>query len=382
MPHESGVRFVTFDPRVNQVAALRCAPVPPAVEILSGATIEPEPVRWLWPGWLARGKVHFLAGSPGTGKTTIALSLAAAITSGGRWPDGTDVERGRALIWSGEDDIADTILPRLIAAGADRSRCHFLTGIAEEGKHRPFDPATDMEIVKEAAKRWSDLRLVILDPVATVVRGDSHKNTETRRGLQPLVDLAAELDCAVLGITHLSKGTSGREPLERVTGSVAFGAVARIVLMTVRSADADAPRRLIRAKSNLGLDVGGFEYSLISVRVDGHNFFNQRVDWGEALEGTARELMQVEDPDTTGGARDDAAEFLRQQLRDGPVAVKDLPKAAEAHGHAWGTVKRAKKEIGIIARKATGNGLASGWLWELPLPAKGITGRDEDAHLS
>src|SRR4051812_28030519 len=64
------------------------------VGLLSGLAIEPVAVEWIWPGWLARGKLHLLAGSPGTAKTTIALSLAAAITAGGRWPDGSDVTQG------------------------------------------------------------------------------------------------------------------------------------------------------------------------------------------------------------------------------------------------------------------------------------------------
>ena len=101
---------------------------------------------------------------------------------------------------------------------------------------RGLDPAHDMAKLAEAVRGLPPVRLLILDPVVAAVTGDSHKNTETRRGLQPVVGLAAELGCAVLGITHLSKNSSGREPLDRVTGSVAFGAVARVVLATVKAA--------------------------------------------------------------------------------------------------------------------------------------------------
>src|SRR4029077_9795111 len=175
----------------------------------------------------------------------------------------------------------------------------------------------------KAARKLPDLKMVILDPVVAAVSGDSHKNTETRRGLQPVVDLAGQLDCAVLGITHLSKGTSGREPLERVAGSIAFGAVARVVWATVKPADPKAPRRVVRAKSNLGPDTGGFEYTLFGAPVPGHDFNAQRVEWGEALEGTARELMAVEQPDDSGDALEDAEAFLLDVLRDGPVATKE-----------------------------------------------------------
>ena len=96
-----------------------------SVIFLCGKDLTPQPVEWLWQGWLAKGKLHILAGAPGQGKTTLALTLAATVTIGGRWPDGRISEQGNVLIWSGEDDAADTLLPRLIAAGADRNKCFF-----------------------------------------------------------------------------------------------------------------------------------------------------------------------------------------------------------------------------------------------------------------
>ncbi|MFM6019619.1 MAG: AAA family ATPase [Dolichospermum sp.] len=67
---------------------------PPAdgVVLTCGADLRPEPVAWLWPAWLALGKLHVLAGAPGTGKTTIGMELAAGVTTGGWWPDGTRCE--------------------------------------------------------------------------------------------------------------------------------------------------------------------------------------------------------------------------------------------------------------------------------------------------
>ena len=59
------------------------------VDLINGSTVTPERIDWVWEGWLAGGKLHILGGSAGTGKTTLALAMAAIITTGGLWPDGT-----------------------------------------------------------------------------------------------------------------------------------------------------------------------------------------------------------------------------------------------------------------------------------------------------
>ena len=131
---------------------LQSAGLPPTVVLVNGADLTPEPVRWLWPDWLALGKLHILAGAPGQGKTTIALAVAATLTIGGRWPDGSRCAPGNVLIWSGEDDPADTLLPRLIASGADRTRCYFVSGTRIDGEVESFDPARDMAALEEQAQ--------------------------------------------------------------------------------------------------------------------------------------------------------------------------------------------------------------------------------------
>jgi putative DNA primase/helicase len=378
-----GTPFTVFDdsiPRANGRNGK--ADREPTVNILPASAYSPKALRWIWDGWLARGKLHLLAGAAGTGKTTIAISIAATVSAGVRWPDGTAGDYGDVLIWSGEDDIADTLLPRLMAVGGNLDRVHFVDGFTDShGKGRPFDPATDLQALAKAARQLPNLKLIILDPVVGVLGSiDSHRNTETRRGLQPVVDLAAEIGCCLLGITHFSKNTSGREPLERVAGSMAFGAVARGVLGTVKPADPDEPRRLVRVKANNGSDCGGFAYTLHRVAIPGHpDIIAQRTDWGEALEGSARELMAVEDgdADAAADAMAEAETFLAELLRDGPVATREIMAAAAAHGHTRRTLFRAKDGMGV---KATKNGFEAGWSWQLPPPPKGANDGGEECQ--
>ena len=193
-----------------------------------------------------------------------------------------------------------------------------------------------------------------------------------RRGLQPLVDLGLELDCAVLGITHFSKGSSGRDPVERVMGSQAFGALARVVIVAAKESgsDADSPSRrfIALAKSNISPDGGGFDYELHQGELESHQgIVATHVEWRGAIVGSARELLgavEVEGAeDGMGSERDDAKAFLVSLLSDGPVSVKAIRVDATGAGYAWRTIERAKKDAGIDARKL---GLKDGWVWALP----------------
>lgn len=345
------------------------------LELISAASIIPRPIHWLWDGWLAQGKLHILAGSPGTGKTTIALSMAATITTGERWPDGSTAAKGDVLIWSGEDNPTDALVPRLLASGADLNRIHFVVGVRDGDRVRPFDPAADMAKLAAAMARLPNLHLLVIDPIVSAVSGDSHKNAEVRRGLQPLVDLAQQAGVAVLGISHFTKGTAGRDPTERVTGSLAFGALARLVMCTAKPAEDGAKRRLVRAKSNIGPDGSGFEYDLVQTPLPSHSgIIGQAVCWGDALEGSARTLLaEVEtipdDGDT--GALAKAEAFLRNLLANGPMPADKVKTAAKEAGAKWATVRRAKEALGIVPIK---RGMSGGWWWVLP------SDPPEDAH--
>ena len=366
-------------PQVEELAQ----DVPPtparAVVLACGTDLKPEPVRWLWRDWLALGKLHILAGAPGQGKTTLALSMGATVTTGGHWPDGTRCERGNILVWSGEDDHADTLLPRLLAAGADRARCYFVEGTRnEDGALEPFDPAHDLHRLQEAVQKIGGVRLLIVDPIVSAVVGDSHKNTEVRRALQPVVDLASTCGFAVLGITHFSKGGQATDPAQRVVGSVAFTAVARVVLVAakVKAEDGAEDRRILaRSKSNLGPDDGGFEYRL-EQREPLPGLFASCVAWGRTVTGTARELLtdpnEVADCDTL-----DVIGFLRGLLADGPMTAKDVFKDADGAGYSRDQIKRASLKLGVEKEKT---GMGGGWVWVLP-DAEGSTKSAKGARL-
>lgn len=345
---------------------VRAAAAGPSVRLLRGDAVPLEPVRWLWHGYLPAGMLTILGGAPGCGKTTIALSLAAVITRGDTWPDGSRcTQAGEVVIWSGEDANAVTAA-RLVAAGADMQRVHFIDGITGEDGNA-FDPSRDMELLEATVEKLAAPRLLILDPIVSAVTGDSHKGAEVRRSLQPVVALAQRLACAVLGITHFSKGTSGRDPVERVTGSIAFAALARLVLVAAKvksdAGDDAEPRRVfMRAKSNIGPDDGGFAYALERVEV-APEVEGQRVQWLEVLDGTARELLSEAEADNEDGSTASGVDaFLRATLADRPMSAKAIRADADGAGYGWRSVQASATRLGVERRK---DGMKGGWVWAL-----------------
>ena len=339
--------------------------------LVRASEIPPVPISWVWPGWLARGKLHIIAGVPETGKTTCALSFAAIISAAQRWPDGVQAKLGNVLIWSNEDEDDDTIVPRLIQMGADLDRIFIVKGQADaNGKKRPFNPSTDMDSLKEkAATIEGGVDLLILDPVvaAVPVTKNTNGNTETRAGLQPVKDFAEAIRAACIGITHFSKGTSGKDPLERVTGSLVYGALPRLVMMTSKNAaeGPDEPSKiLVRAKSNIGPSGGGFGYEIVAAPLyENPEITATRIAWREEpLEGDARELLaDAEGEDLNGKVSkvDQAKLFLKRALDHRERRQTEIESEAKSEGISADALKRASRE-GVKKRR---DGILGVWFW-------------------
>ena len=368
-------RRINGKPSVQPVKAEARTPDPPTIEttvnIVRASDFTIKAVDWLWPGYLAMGKLHILCGRPGCGKTTVALKLAATITAGEGWPDDSKPEPGNVVVWNGEDDPADTLIPRLILSGAKIDRVYFVRGVIDVEGRREFDPSTDMEPLRREIRRTGNVKLLIIDPLVSIVSGDDHKNGIVRRSLQPLADLAAAESVAVLGITHFSKSSIGKDPVDRVTGSLAYGAAARIVLVTTKNEDNDA-RVFCRAKSNIGADGDGFEYELKQAPLaDNPDITASCVEWGKAVEGEARDILAqaegTEADSSGGGALGEAMRFLLDILKGEPVSATDVKEEAEAAGISEKTLRRAREALRVnVERDGFGKGGKS--VWSLPKP--------------
>lgn len=341
-----------------------------SLTLVKASQIKARPIDWLWSGYLAKAKFHLLAGMPSTGKTTIALAIAATLSNGGLWPDGTPSVQGNVVIWSGEDGLDDTLVPRLMAHGANLENIYFVDDVVSKGEKRPFDPAIDMPMLSKAVKDIGNVSMILVDPIVSAITGDSHKNAEVRRGLQPLVELGEELNAAILGISHFSKGTKGNDPMERVTGSIAYTALARVVLVTAKKVDANntVSRVFTRAKSNIGLDGGGFNYEIENAEIPTDTGMAQTTMtvFGNALDGSALHLLSDTDDELEGDTEStDTEKFLLelfQDSQDGVIEKAEVLRIGRANGFSERTIQRARKKLGIdYSSKGFGRQKVSVW---------------------
>ena len=96
--------------------------------------LTPLCIDWIWPSYLAAGKLTLIDGDPSQGKSLLALDLAARLTTGREWPDGQNASAPQpVMLFAGEDGIQDTVQPRLRAAGADLSFIHILGTLSALG---------------------------------------------------------------------------------------------------------------------------------------------------------------------------------------------------------------------------------------------------------
>lgn len=338
--------------------------------------VESKHVDWLWPNRIAIGKQTLIGGEPGVGKSQLTAALAAAVTTGGDWPcrEGR-APLGNVVILSAEDDAADTIKPRLDAAGADVTRVYLVSAVQQrDGKgRRVFSLQIDLPLLEQEIASIGNVRLVIIDPISSYLgKTDSHKNSDVRATLEPVGDMATRVGVAVVSITHFAKG-AGRNAINSFIGSVGFVGVSRAGFTVTRDPESEDPARrlFVTAKNNLAPDKSGQAFR-IEQRLLSGNILASAVVWNhERINKTADEILgDVADARSGNASRAEAESFLRDLLSAGPLPAKDIEAEAQLADISWRTVRRAQHALGIRperrAETADGIGTSGRWYWALP----------------
>ena len=313
---------------------------------ISWDTLKPKPISWLHEPYLPLGKISILVGDSGLGKTTLAIDIAARLTTGRPMPlteqneaSGGQPLKSAVIFQSNEDDLEDTLLPRCIAAGADLTK--FIT---IEASNLNIDE--DCHIFEQHIQETGTL-LCILDPVQSFFgrNADMCRITDVRRLLTNLGTMAARNNCAVILIAHNNKSTGGKD-LHRVFGSVDLTATARSVLRVSASEDDPDVRIVSHIKSSVakpGAPIafrigssGAIEY------LDYHDIcFGDSLANGEDFDDSAYEA-----PDETTKI-DKAIQIIYAMLSEGPQEGKLVFRACGEAGTGIRTVEKAKKVLNV-----------------------------------
>ena len=338
------------------------------------ADVEAKELPWLWANRFPLARLSVLAGKPGGGKSLLTIDIAARVTTGAPWPDGApNGAPGDVLMLCAEDDPADTIRPRLDAAGADVSRVHILQGRHARGADGQSMVVpitlTDITMIAQVLERLPSCRVIIADPIGafTPARIDSHRDNELRSLLGPLASVAARFGVAVILVAHTRK-SSGLVADDQVLGSIGLTASARAVYHVMRDPNDAKVRLLLPGKANLACEQPGLSFSIVGSPPS--------VQWLGPVSVRADDVMiQLADgrrrPGPRGEAFDEATAWLRGALADGPRPAEELVSEwRDGHLGSEATLRRAKKAIGAVAFRPTNPGP---WLWRLPesLPEEG-----------
>ncbi|TXH22627.1 MAG: AAA family ATPase [Mycobacterium sp.] len=342
------------------------------VQWASGIT--PKKQTWLLDNRIPVGTVSGWAGRGGTGKTTYILGMIAKLTKG-TLPGKFHGTPQTALIWSGEDAWDTVLVPRLIAAGADLDKVGRLyiadarLGTGETAPKLPLDTDRIEKAVIEAGAV-----LILIDPIASTMSGDLHREADVRLAVDALARVAEKTGSVVMFVRHFGKG--GGNASDKMSGSHAFRDAVRSVFLFAEDGD-----RVIvtQDKGNYapkGDESFAFRLETFTVTtVDGDTEVARVVDLGTSEVSVSDVINRTADVGNDDDSTD-VDEWLSELLKDGPVESAEVYKAADAAGLSKDKAKRAKKRLGVKAHKPGGPGKP--WLWELSKGA--IKGSNQREH--
>ncbi|MCR5109769.1 MAG: AAA family ATPase [Ruminococcus sp.] len=313
--------------------------------IFSLDTIEAIETEWLWYPYIPLGKVTIIQGDPGEGKTTLALNIAAAVTRGDMLGSDEKTEPANVLFQTAEDGIADTVKPRLVAAGADCSRVMW----KDESQH-PLSMTDDM---LEELIQLTEPKLVILDPLQAYLGAnvDMHRANEIRPVMSHIENLASKYKCAIVLIGHMNKNM-GTKTAYRGLGSIDITAAARSVIVVARDKKQPDIRVVGHIKSSLAP-----EGDTIAFRLSENNGFTFMGKYNANIDDLLIGVSSQPQPKMC----ELASQFLMAELGDGkPKPAKNLIDKANEISISYDTLKKAKSKLSVQSVK-----IDNIWHWQI-----------------
>lgn len=315
------------------------------INVVTLSDVTREYVEWLVRLRIAKGKLALAYGDPELGKTTVLLDITARITRGHAFPDGSPSGEPRDVIWlTSEDGIADTILPRVEAAGGDLRKVHVLNTVGQGKEERlPYFP-DDLPKLRRLIDR-TKAAMVVLDPCEAFLSPEvnSFKSADVRRALHPIKETAEETGAAFVLVFHMNKGQGGNH-LHRSLGSIAFMAAVRTALLFALDPNDEERVVMSVAKSNLGPKPQSLLYAI----EEDPDYKVGKVAWKGTSDLRSADLLETRDLDTStvkGEVKERLAELLSDGQSHTGAAIAGLLK--DEFKCSDKTIGRARRELGV-----------------------------------
>jgi AAA domain len=315
-------------------------------------------------------------GDPGLSKSMSMLRIAVSVMFGKKFLDGAKPTiTGGVVLLSAEDDLRDTIVPRLIAAGAPDGQTIPMIHVPSsktDGTQFSLADLNDRFDLEHMIAR-ADAKPVVIDPINSYLgeRVDSHNDQKIRQVRAPLSEIANRTGCVIVGLRHVSKGGAGGKAVYRGLGTIGYTAAARVNFYIAEHPDEAGVFVFACSKTNLGPKPPSIKYKLDFAKVEGISKPVPFVAHGETCDLTADQLSEAQAQNNKGDDREgsdkveNAVEFLRLVLSDGKVSKSEVDKKAALQRIKPMTLRRAQQELKIKPQR-DGNK----WWWELPEDAK------------
>lgn len=365
--------YISAARHLEKAVALVSSGLSDDVVSVLASDVVPRRVRWLWPGRIPIGKVTIVSGDAGVGKTTVILDIIARLSSGRALPH-FKMKRSpmMCLVMSAEDDPADTLVPRLLAAGGALEKVRFITGRRSAEGETFLSIPQDIGLLRSSI-RENKAKILLIDPFNAFLSGkiDSYRDSDVRRAYAPLSRLAEEERVAILLIFHNSKALGG-SALHKIMGSVGNAAAARSVLAVAPNPENEDERILAVVKAS-----NAAKRDSLVFRLDGTKIYGAaKVKWLGHSPLTADDLARPSHHDGQASVLMMAEAFLTDVLThaDGEMPSREISDQAALAGISSASLRRAKEALNIRPTK-------KGNVWICSLPAKAAD-KPEPDHAS
>lgn len=338
------------------------------MKLVKSSTIEVKSISWLWEGRIPCGAVTIIEGNPGTSKSTLTATMASHVSWGKDWPDGACCPKGSTILANAEDPESEIIAPRLIAAKANLDAISILLPSTDDPNEPIFTIPDHVANLEKTILDW-DVKLVVFDPLEAYLssKTNNYSNQSMRQALRSLEHLAKQVNCAIVIVRHLNKD-SGKAAIYRGGGSIGIIGAARAGILVSKDPANKERCLMVPNKGNWSALKEGLAYKTVTTELVGPNgeaISTSRIVWDGETSLGANDVLAATSDLVEASNLDDAANFLRNCLKEGPKFSGLVFEEAIAQGLGKKTIYDAAKMIDVL-KSPEGEGKQLRWIWTLP----------------